>query len=441
MSQHFGSFATQSTMLAAGGEDGEKKYKHPLRWEGDFTVPRYRAVLGNGKHMPVVDGLYEEEFLWDRGGCIKFSYRNTDPHPMPTSYTVDWHALQENDPVSGKKVPVKSSRQAVRLPHLPPPAAMVKKTISVVERKTPFTGYFCEKEILTAPEKQTKRGGQLAQNSKVPAQLTDKQILATRTLWRQASTGDVYFKEGGTDVPGISTALKDGAVLDWKNPTCNHMTLFLFTCYQNDKDLAKYLLGLGADPKVVDGSKRNVFHHCARQNGTDVLVFLLRTLDPKDIGLLITQKDEDGDTPLHKAAEKGSLVICQLLIKMKSTDLITLLNKRDQIPFDVARSYKMHHLFKLLNPLEYVKDQTSLIARIRNKLGTEGVTEVAEGGGGDDDEEDEEEESGGGGGSGPLSNLSGLDRKCNQDRKAVIEEATKGKKGGKKGKKGGKKKK
>eukprot|EP00392_Amoebophrya_sp_AT5.2_P014613 g14774.t1 len=423
------------TMAADEGPAAPRKEAHPLRWQGDFTVPRVRALLGNNRNYQLVDGDYTQNFFWDRGGKIPFAYRTAETDPKPSTYTVEsWREGADNYLV-GKPGEVPSTK-AARLPKLPP-VGLIKKKVSVVERKTPFTGYFCEKEIICAPEKQVggKRAAAAQQKSSLPESPTEKQIVATRALWRQASTGDVYFKEGGTDVPGISAALKDGAILDHRSPQHNGMTLFSFTCHQNDKELAKYLFGLGADFRVIDNSKRNVFHHCAKQNGADVLVWLLRTLDPKDISALILAKDENGNTPLHFAAERGSLVVCNLFITFKSTDLITITNKEEKIPYDVALLYRQHHLLKLLNPLEYVKDQTSLIARIRNKLGAE--TEVlADGGGGDEEEEEDEEGGGGGASSGPLGNLTAFDRYCNQKRKQDIDAATKGaKKGGKKGKK------
>ncbi|CAD7931996.1 unnamed protein product [Amoebophrya sp. A25] len=436
---------------SGSGQDAPNKKEHvSLRWIGDFTVPRYRATIGH--KFPVIDDNYGEDFSWDRGGVSAFPYdrvgsRSNPLIPPPATNTLKWPSAQGGASYAGK-----TSRTAVRLPMLPVPTAKVKKAVSVVQKETPFLGSFVEKEVLVAPERPPANKGRSSSptgrgsssvslnggaDAKPAAPLTDKQMAATRLLWRQAATGDAYFKNGDSDVPGIKEAMASGAVLDWKNPKTNGCTLFSLACQQNDKDLSKYLHSLNADVKTVDYSKRNVFHHCARQNAIDSLVFLLRTLDPKDINMLILGKDEEGDTPLHKAAEKGSVVICQLLLKTKGTDLITVTNKAEKIAFDVAREYKMHHLYKLLDPLEYVKDQTSLIARIRAKMGDTSLSADAGDDGGDDEEEEDEEGGGDSGGAGGLSNLGGLDRKCNQDRAAVVKAAgAKGKKkGGKKSKK------
>ena len=59
---------------------------------------------------------------------------------------------------------------------------------------------------------------------------------------------------------------------------------------------------------------------------------------------LVIARDEKGNTPLHLAAESGSLVVAELLLKARNKDLITLQNNEGRISFDVARRNKMHHM-------------------------------------------------------------------------------------------------
>lgn len=102
---------------------------------------------------------------------------------------------------------------------------------------------------------------------------------------------------------------------------------------------------------------------------------------------------------------------------------------RDTCPSSISRSPPPRLSF--LDPLEYVKDKTSLIARVQAKLSPDGE---GEGGGDDEEDEDEDDEDEAGGEKSKFKNLLSMDRRCNQERAAVVKD-TKGKKGGKKGKK------
>lgn len=186
-----------------------------------------------------------------------------------------------------------------------------------------------------------------------------------------------------TQVPQIENAIKEGALVDWKNPDSDGMTLFTRAASTNNLDLCRYLSqNHNADPLILDNMNRNVFHHMALQNAFVVQTWLSR--NTPNLAPFLSGKDNDGDTPLHKAAQSGASVCAELLLRGgKGKDMVKVINNDGEIPYEVAKRYKMHHLLKLLDPLEYVKDQTSLIYRMK-------------GGGdkdeGDDDEGDEDED-------------------------------------------------
>ena len=92
-------------------------------------------------------------------------------------------------------------------------------------------------------------------------QLNPKQLLATKKLWREASTGDCYFKAGTDEIMGINNAVREGGSLDWKSPDCAGFSLFMRACHNNEFDLVKYMWQFQPDVTVVDytGTRREVW--------------------------------------------------------------------------------------------------------------------------------------------------------------------------------------
>eukprot|EP00391_Amoebophrya_sp_Ameob2_P003377 CAMPEP_0179003240 /NCGR_PEP_ID=MMETSP0795-20121207/12547_1 /TAXON_ID=88552 /ORGANISM="Amoebophrya sp., Strain Ameob2" /LENGTH=647 /DNA_ID=CAMNT_0020697185 /DNA_START=1 /DNA_END=1945 /DNA_ORIENTATION=+ len=375
---------------------------------------------------------YADAYEWDRGGKSKVPYHGAESvippprHAYPTlladtdlsepantfhSPLSHYHAIKlalQPDP--------NSTSHATRLPLLP--RETLKKTLSCVDlafQDSVFTGKFAQRDRYVKEPKleftlldgggptpggaggkrRKLAGGEVATSafgktvsgtcSGAPSfvaaseDLGEKAVDASKKLWREASTGDMYWavsagkkKKNDTssekkkwdpntdEVPGLAAALREGGSINWRNPDADGMSLFALKCYSNERKMTEYLyLNFGPDLTTTDFKSRNLFHHVARVNAVETCTFLLRKLEKTAAGalglqqssanggnnatnaahasstggsprrggnretalhVLLRQKDCDGHTPLHLAALEGSKVVAELFLKAVDTD-------------------------------------------------------------------------------------------------------------------------
>ena len=72
-------------------------------------------------------------------------------------------------------------------------------------------------------------------------------------------------------------------------------------CLTGDKDLVRYLLDAGADPNIVNNFNETSVHYASKR-GIPSLVHLMVKFGGK-----LDARDQRGRTPLHNAAEVGSV--------------------------------------------------------------------------------------------------------------------------------------
>ncbi|CAD7950817.1 unnamed protein product [Amoebophrya sp. A120] len=454
---------------------------------GDFSLDRYRHVLENKNRFRTTSSLmsshllkstssagmdktfgghdqYFDGFDWDRGGKVgPYHVRRSDIPPPRTSVNAYPPTLLELGAEEAGE-----DKKPLRLPtlHNVVPKTLQKSASCVAMfPHTTFHGRFSTQSTFVAPVSMNPKVGRaVSQKGFVaPAQLEgEKQVKATQRLWRESSTGDMYWAPAGKkdkdkkkwdpfndEVPGMASSVREGASINWKNPDADGKSLFAMKCWMNERKMVEYLyLRYGPDLLTVDRKDRNLFHHCAEANAYETATFLLRKLEQPGsksvLPFLLLSPDEDGNTPLHLAAASGSKVVAELYLKAHSfKELLFLRNARGEYPKDTATRHNAYHLRQLVDPNTYVQDPNSLANRMRMRLEKDsgnneedGDNEDAGAAGGDDDDEDEE---GGGGGAlkTKFKNLLSLDRQCNQTRAAELKAAKKkgGKKGGKKKKK------
>ena len=103
-------------------------------------------------------------------------------------------------------------------------------------------------------------------------------------------------------VESVSGLLKGGADLDSRDN--NGCTALLVAVYKTYFQLASLLISAGADLHVADDLGRNVLHYACRRDRSSEADFVRSLLDE---GVGVECADNNGDTPLHIAAEVTTL--------------------------------------------------------------------------------------------------------------------------------------
>ncbi|XP_069034141.1 ankyrin repeat domain-containing protein 39 [Embiotoca jacksoni] len=139
-----------------------------------------------------------------------------------------------------------------------------------------------------------------------------------------------------------------------------------------DLERVKSLVQKGTDPNMRDLAGYTALHYGSRSGCLAVCKFLLENgacASPQTPGgatplhrsaycghldvvrLLLHHRadpmhcDDDGASPLHKAAERGHEEVCQLLLEC-CPELCSQVNKRLQLPYQLARLGDLHELLK-----------------------------------------------------------------------------------------------
>lgn len=89
------------------------------------------------------------------------------------------------------------------------------------------------------------------------------------------------------------------------------------------------------NPLLVDEPQaRNLFHYATQGNNQETLEWCFNTLDPETVQTLLSQSDNDGNTPLHLAAIYGHFGVAKLLLENGANP--SLLNTEGDTPAERA---------------------------------------------------------------------------------------------------------
>ncbi|KAL0488862.1 triacylglycerol lipase [Acrasis kona] len=109
--------------------------------------------------------------------------------------------------------------------------------------------------------------------------------------------------------------------------------------------ILELLLQSGADINMLDESNRNILHLCSYYNRPAQAEFILdqvlkrRMLEPEEPTIYLTDKDKDGNNPVHTAAEVGSFDVCRShVIFMMEEDIRHALESNDKYARPLTRS-------------------------------------------------------------------------------------------------------
>jgi len=326
--------------------------KANLKWQGDFTLPRFRAKLANRYllHPGLAPG-YEEQYRSDLGD------RTIARKEYSTSY--DFSASSSTKiltPLGGTNTQLGDSRGST----LTQWGRSSKSSLGAAgssslgrSSSVPVIGLRrMEAQPAAARLAKTASSSSLAKTQErmptSPTSADDKKEkekemameAACRRLWAAAHGCELNIKEfidlrvddpsmqlKTCPVPGITKSLKQGAKLDWRNPEWDGATLFLKAVRTDAIGLAEYLLSVGGsagatnvDPLVLDNSGRGAFHWAAMGGNPAMMEFLLKAPNITNVSgweSHIQAPDNGGDTPIHLASYYGHLSIVRLLTHAK----------------------------------------------------------------------------------------------------------------------------
>ena len=155
-------------------------------------------------------------------------------------------------------------------------------------------------------------------------------------------------------------------------------------------DLFSYILSKGCEIYSKTNSAKNILHLAARNGHFDICVFVLEhfikdfkhnnikkqhTLSGRSYKSQIFYKyatiflhamDSDGNTYLHLAAEGNHSRICMLLLRY-DTEIITLLNKKDETAREIAKNNGHKNVFNALKT-KYEREGTFFYYYVLRKL-------------------------------------------------------------------------
>ena len=147
-------------------------------------------------------------------------------------------------------------------------------------------------------------------------------------------------------------------------------------------DLFSYILENGSEIYCKTNDMKNVLHISAHEGHIEICKFVLdyfskdyydnstkkhHTLSGKSYRsqvfyryntIFLHAMDSDGNTYLHLAAERNHVEVCELLLKY-DTEVITLLNRKDEAARDIA---KVNGHNEVLNALKLIYDRTGMFS-------------------------------------------------------------------------------
>ena len=137
---------------------------------------------------------------------------------------------------------------------------------------------------------------------------------------------------------------QDGVRVDLNNT--GGWTSLMKACKTGQLELARLLLGKGANVNARNGKGFGSLFVAVEKNRSDVVRLLL-----EQDGIEVDARQEShGYTPLHKAAEDGNVVLIKLLVE-KGRANTGLKNKKGETPLQVAERGKRDKAVQLLKSL------------------------------------------------------------------------------------------
>jgi len=333
-----------------------------LKWQGDFTLSRFRAKLAD-KYLlhPDVEPGYNEHYRQDLGSSLIMSeklqvpidgfdtirrdgstgrladivddYPRTAPRRRAGSISGSrgFGNYSSTLSLNGSQSLTRSQSGLGFATSNSSPSLGVRRAEGALRQGAGLGGSFSNTSlgasgmIATAPS--SPSGGDADAKKEMEAQMF------SRRLWMASQGAGGAIKEHLTqlqaDEPdpknwvkmmkdasavGMTKALKSGARIDWRNPEWNGATLFLKSVRTGDISMMMYLLAQGADATVCDDSGRNCLHWAAMEGSTKMMENLLFYAGELDVN----QVDSGGDTALHIAAYQGKMSSMRLLIAVKA---------------------------------------------------------------------------------------------------------------------------
>jgi ankyrin repeat protein len=128
-----------------------------------------------------------------------------------------------------------------------------------------------------------------------------------------------------------------------------NMTPLLRAAFKGRLTIVKILVEAGADMKARDKDGWTVLHCAAHGGDVELVQFLF------DNGALelLDVTDEDGDTPLHRAA-RSHLPVAQMLVERGAR--VTPKTKTGKTPYQIARPEVAKYLWSRLSPDEQAQE-------------------------------------------------------------------------------------
>jgi len=342
-----------------------------LKWQGDFTLPRFRAKLANQFRLhPDVAPGYEELYRSDlgartislkdmEGGDFGQSFRSNASSPslggtfatQPGGMSLGGSSLTALNR-SGSGVTLGDSggsfgiTRSSSVPTLglrrmtaQPAAARLGVTVAMEKAKREGTSSLIPTSPMS-PEQRKEYEKELASDA------------MSRRLWAAAHGSEIHIKEAielkkedpsiqlkSIEVPGMNRYMKQGAKLEWRNPDWDGATLLIKAVRTNSISLCEYLLALGGDATAQDNCGRGVFHWAAME-GNPAMMELLLIGNNYETQLQLP--DSGGDTPLHLASFNGHLPIIRQLIRFKVDPMQP--NALGYNSIDLAEARRMWHI-------------------------------------------------------------------------------------------------
>lgn len=129
--------------------------------------------------------------------------------------------------------------------------------------------------------------------------------------------------------------------------------------------------------KVADPPKLNIVHYAVMHATLVIQKIIFKYITEQDQSALLLQRDREGDTPLHYAAQTGSLKIVNNLLyflKQKANEAAKTLNNLGKLPIEKIKSnaknkeqiFKKLHFHQSFHELRYFNeplDEKLLLAR------------------------------------------------------------------------------
>jgi ankyrin repeat protein len=131
-----------------------------------------------------------------------------------------------------------------------------------------------------------------------------------------------------------------GANVDWQNEDDQNRTLLHYAIRYRELEIARMLIGAGADVNLQDDDRGMAPLHWAASDGLEEFAQMLI-----GAGADVNMQDKIGQTSLHWAAEFTDVEFVRMLVEAGAIKDIR--NIYDQTPYDLARNWQMEELLAI----------------------------------------------------------------------------------------------